>query len=747
MSNKSINQKNFLVARDYLHKAVKLVKAMPTSERNVRALMKYYKNLGECYAKLRMIDSSAIVLQNILDTPDLPTNFYANANKGIGILYLQNGLANKALFTLEIALEQYYTAFSDKHPDIAATYLNIGDVYLDLGYDSLALTNYQLAINNLVIDFNELNDCNINPAIDDDISSDADLIKILHKKALVQQVINNPENALNTIDLAAQLITRLRTAFQSTNSKVFLNENTRQILETGINISLELFEKTKNVTYLTKVFGFSDNYKATILQESILKLEVLEKLAIPDSIRYTLSSLKNNISFYKRKIEEARGNDKAQLESAKFDLEQELQKIQEQIKIEYPVYADLLDVPDYHSVEIAQLQEQIQAGQALIEYFYGDSTIYTFTITKNDLQITQTPKADISNQIAAFRAALNNPSSDANSLLQFQQQGQTLYQLLLEKSIKNLPPAINELIIIRDGDLFALPFEVLIQQSNPQINSWANLAYLQNEYTISYALSATLLMNQQQKEANKFDKDFVGFAPLFNGNRSPLASRSCSIDSLSRLDFNESEVGNIVGIIGGESLMGIAANKGGFLQQIKGARILHLATHACIDDQNPDQSRIYFTDDYFYLHELYNLDVKAEMVVLSACETGIGEYQHGEGMMSLAHGFAYAGVPSITTSLWSVNDKTTAELMEYYYGYLKEGLLKHQALRQAKLAYLQNQESNQQLHPYYWASFVHVGNYGAVFKNRPNWMLGILGIIGLCSIGLYYRNKRTTDAL
>ena len=101
------------------------------------------------------------------------------------------------------------------------------------------------------------------------------------------------------------------------------------------------------------------------------------------------------------------------------------------------------------------------------------------------------------------------------------------------------------------------------------------------------------------------------------------------------------------------------------------------------------------------------------MVVLSACETGVGKWQSGEGIVSLARGFAYAGAKSIITSLWSANDRSTAQVMENFYTNLKAGLSKKEALRQAKLEFLSSQKDPLNTHPFYWATFVPIGDLEA----------------------------------
>ncbi|MEM6379184.1 MAG: CHAT domain-containing protein, partial [Bacteroidota bacterium] len=225
-------------------------------------------------------------------------------------------------------------------------------------------------------------------------------------------------------------------------------------------------------------------------------------------------------------------------------------------------------------------------------------------------------------------------------------------------------------------------------------------------------------------------------APAFTAQTVAAPSRQCNEGSLAPLLENEAEVEAIWELISGEVAKGNTATKAFFLKEGMQAQILHLATHACIDDLEPSKSKIFFSDDHLYAHELYQLKLQAQMVVLSACETGVGVFQRGEGVMSLARGFAQSGAPSLTLSYWSVSDQSTAQIMDAYYQFLKQGQFKHQALRNAKQQYLNEQEQLQRLHPYYWSAFVHFGNVEPV-KLRTDYPSFLLFIpIGLALIGL-----------
>ena len=146
-------------------------------------------------------------------------------------------------------------------------------------------------------------------------------------------------------------------------------------------------------------------------------------------------------------------------------------------------------------------------------------------------------------------------------------------------------------------------------------------------------------------------------------------------------------------------------------------------------------------NEKLYVRDLYNLTLDAEMVVLSACETGIGELQRGEGVISLARGFVYAGAGSLVTSLWSVDDLSTKQVMELFYQNLKSGQTKDAALRNAKLTYLAS--TPQKAHPFYWAAFAPIGNMESIELGRGIGMGWYLGGLAILLVGLFFfRRKR-----
>jgi CHAT domain-containing protein len=259
------------------------------------------------------------------------------------------------------------------------------------------------------------------------------------------------------------------------------------------------------------------------------------------------------------------------------------------------------------------------------------------------------------------------------------------------------------------------------------------------------------------KKSNGARIEVLGFAPDFtNADSQHLMAANAAYEDTTRgvlmpLEGAEAELNSLLGLFDGRYFFRQDATEENFKRMAADSRIIHLATHAVADDTDPMYSRLYFTpadtleeDGILHTYELYNLKLNAALVTLSACNTGLGKIQQGEGIVSLASGFAYAGCPNIVMSLWPASDKATARLMEFFYQGLSDGLPKDEALWQAKLLYLQ--EADQQAaNPYFWGSFVFVGDPAPLKTTMP--VRGVVAIMAgsiLVISGLIYfiRNRK-----
>jgi CHAT domain-containing protein len=214
------------------------------------------------------------------------------------------------------------------------------------------------------------------------------------------------------------------------------------------------------------------------------------------------------------------------------------------------------------------------------------------------------------------------------------------------------------------------------------------------------------------------------------------------------------EAENITSIFGGKSITGNRATETTFKKNASENKILHLAMHTIIDNEFPMYSKLVFsatkdtTDDGFLnTYELYNLDLKTPLLVLSACNTGYGKLMKGEGIISLARGFIYAGCPSMVITLWSVADRSSSDLMQLFYRNLNQKQNIDKSLQNAKIKYIQNSDQRMS-HPYYWAGYIQTGKTIPVIKTKTHklyvWPVAI-SIVIICFMGLVYFRKKSRN--
>jgi CHAT domain-containing protein len=366
----------------------------------------------------------------------------------------------------------------------------------------------------------------------------------------------------------------------------------------------------------------------------------------------------------------------------------------------------------------------LDRNTVFLEYSLGDSSSYLWVITREDHQLFKLPdRKTIQEQIETLRFALLNPKQ--SNIGFFTQSGFSLYRQIIQPAEQFFSKK-SKLVIIPDGILNYLPFELLIteeQQENTE-GSYSDLPYLVKKYPISYGQSSSVLKSliEEQKRAGaagKSSKKLIAFGDPVYEKKDNVSF--ITREGLSRLEHSGIEVEKIASLFpDGDSntYLREKATEENVKREGELAKFsyIHFATHGLIDEQKPDFSCLVLTQDedadedgFLQAAEIFNLNMDADLVVLSACQTGLGKMVRGEGMVGLTRAFMYAGTPSVLVSLWSVSDVSTASFMEKFYSQLIVGkLTKTEALQKAQLSLIKEE---QYAHPFYWAPFVLIGNW------------------------------------
>ena len=384
------------------------------------------------------------------------------------------------------------------------------------------------------------------------------------------------------------------------------------------------------------------------------------------------------------------------------------------------------DYPEYHKLKYdiegissSEIQKLIKEDELFIEYFIGEEKGYVAFVSKSKIEIQELIDFGSFKSLALeYYKAISNKENNIDK-----NENRQLFEALKLDAVKEMTPQTKRIILVCDDILNNIPFELLEDNEGNTLMS---------NYEIQYQYSARLWQMLKSRKSENKTHDFVGYAYNSNGEAF-VSERSCTQGFLSKIRCANPEIESVIEIIDSGSSRKMDDSIEELFEASADTRILHLATHACLDESNSDLSRIYFNDTLLTNQDLKLKNINADLVVLSACETGFGEVIKGEGSMSLSKGFFHAGAKSTLVSLWPVDDCATSDLMTYFYQNLKEGQSKDASLRNAKLSYVEN--ANPELrHPYYWAGFIVIGDCNPIWTTNSKLVMILGGLLLLTFI-------------
>ena len=471
-------------------------------------------------------------------------------------------------------------------------------------------------------------------------------------------------------------------------------------------------------------FFFMEKNKALLLTEAIDKQRTNRSFNLPSNVYQLEKELKNKIGELEQTLETNGSN---------VAISEEILRKKERLNSYWDsisnIYQDYVPLRNSRILDIAEVQSSLGPDEIVISYHLAvdeGTGIYTNTdngyviaITTDKIYLDEIPNLPgLKKDVKALTNSLKSPFTTEDSARFYYALSNKLYRALFpSEEIKNAIKG-RKVAIVADNYLSLLPFEALSTKADAP-------AYLIYDSEIHYLYSNSFLENNRKTELA--ENSFLGIAPTsFDQLKLPL------------LTFSPLEIDNLGNYYSGDSFVNDLATKDTFLQKLPHHGIIHLATHA--DAQDSLQPWIAFHDGKITLEDLYQTQNNASLVVLSGCNTTIGEQKTGEGVMSLARGFFYSGAQSVMSTLWSIDDKSTATITGDFYKNLANGQSKSEALHNAKLNYL-NTNSLSDSSPYFWASFIMLGENGTLESDTPIWPYLSVLAIGLFTI-LIIRKRR-----
>jgi CHAT domain-containing protein len=676
------------------------------------------------------------------------------------------GKKNESLETLNKALSICKANFGEKHSLTSYSYKLIGDYYKNQSDFNTALKFYQKSLNSIVSDFNDP-DIFTNPSADSSIF-DIRLLDNLKCKAealvLLAGTLDSSENkiktllkALETADLALEVIDRIRNNYLTEESRIYLAENEKEAYLSAADVAFTLNRITGDSTFGLKMYSIAQKAKAAILRNEISENEFLWSAAFPDSLRQRQNALTAYIAGYNKMIlDELReaNPDNSRIsfwKDALFRMDREKENITAEIYREFPWYRELLLKTD--PVPPGSIQNKLKRDETIIDYLLsnqssgGRRTLYIFVITRNNIEFVKT-SLDSSFMInAEIIRTRNNPDASSKSKQVFADYTGAL-SFMYETLFKPVEKMITgkRIIIIPDEEIAWLPFDAFLRElPQPGRRDYEGLHFLIKDYTFSYSYSSSLINGSTGRL--KRGEEVLAFLPDYSNSN--FAGKN-----IAKLSGAEDEIGSIYKWFRGRKFTGDQATKTNFRKALNDPAIFHLAMHSISDTINSKYSFLLFDtkndtagDGRLYNYEINLTRITSPMVVLSACNSGTGTLYHGEGLMSLARSFILAGASSVIKTSWEVNDEVSAAIITRFYYYLSRGNPKDEAMRLAKIEYIRKNPplcSN----PYYWAAYEVVGDNTRVTRNKCVSVL-IFSVVVILAAGFsvfYLRRRRIFSA-
>lgn len=766
LASVSLYATDYNTSEEYFGKAEKIY----LQKKVDRPLIALYGNKGILYRKNKKYTKAIDAHQKSLK---IALKYYDKIHPEVAHRYANIGTVYHYLEDYEKATEYNQKALdirlalhpSGKHPEISRAYWNLADIAYELKEYRYCLTLVKKAWAANSVDGPPLDPYKDPMAYVKNYKQLGvfELDLILHLKAKAHHALYLKYHKILDLKLAYESLHSLiwfldqeSKSFQNDTDKLTSYATINQYYRRLIQLSYELHEATGAANYIYRAFEHAEGSKSMLLMEVIQSSNAMRFGELPDSLIKKGASLEKKIAELDGKLlllsnqEEPLTSEIKTTEAALFRFKEQQEEFLALIEFEYPKYHQAKYESRLNSLEQIQ-QEVLDKETALIEYVVSDSMYFIFLLEQDKkaqifAQEVDSVKAKALKSYVKQLTTLPKLSKlEEEEIMKMATVSQTLYQELLAPIVQVLSSDVKRLIIIPDDILSSLPFELLLtaKAKDAKMQAWP---YLIREYSISYSYSAFLLLENQRTAArlNQPKSRLLAMAPHYINSTEALNLDEASINlrkQLKDLPAAIKEVQQLEKRYRGAFLYDSLANEKNFKSLIDQANILHFAMHGLLDKDEPLTSSLVFSlsqdrseDNLLYAYEISKLNIEAQLVVLSACETGIGKLRGGEGLMSLARSFMYAGAPSLLVSLWQVNDEATSILMSNYYKALAKGLPKDKALQQAKLEYLAKAEGII-AHPTFWAAFIQLGDRSPV-KIQAKFNYWILLWIGLGSFTL-----------
>jgi CHAT domain-containing protein/Tfp pilus assembly protein PilF len=537
---------------------------------------------------------------------------------------------------------------------------------------------------------------------------------ILYDLARLQRQQDHLPEALVEIEQAITILETVRSDISQDRLRTSFFASRRSYYELWVDLLMELDRRYPGQGYKDKALAASDMGRARALLDLLSQGRLELTHGINQELRNREAEVKARLTQIQRSlVEERSGAARAlfieALETRLQEADREQREVEAEIKRNHPLYYQFRYPSPLARNDIQHLLPS--KDSALLEYSLGEQGVYLFVVTTEGLAVhpLALSQQEISEEIRRIGSGFK---PGGQLLFSYKKAAYKLYETLIAPAKDELAGK-RHLLIAPDGLLNYLPFEALLTR---QAQGEKSLPYLLYDFSISYIPSASVLVSLSLPRppvaaGSGTAMRFLAFAPDYGPAASPEQGRSAipettELPALKGARQEVQEIAKRYRLGEAKVYLGPEASKENLEKNPLVSDHIHFAGHGLPDEEHPENSALILSDGPLRVSDIFNLDLKADLVVLSACKTA-GKQVTGEGLVGLTRAFLYAGSPSVVVTLWQVVDSPTSDLMKDLYENLDRTGDKAEALRQAKIGMIQRQ--GRLALPYYWAPFVLVG--------------------------------------
>ncbi|BAY93195.1 MULTISPECIES: CHAT domain-containing tetratricopeptide repeat protein [unclassified Tolypothrix] len=751
-------------ALELYNNALPLLRAVGDKAREATSLNNLggiYDALGEKQKALEYYNNALLLRRAVGDKTGV-----ANTLNNIGVVYDALGEKQKALEYYNNAL-LLRREVGDKAGE-ATTLTNIGTVYDALGNKQKALEYYNNALplrravgdkageattlNNIGLVYDGLGEkqkgwefYNNALLLYRAVSNREGEATSLSNIALLEQSRGNLQAARTNIEAAIKIIEELRTKINSKELRSSYFATQQGVYKFYIDLLMELHKKDPSKAYDALALHYSERSRARslieLLNEANAKIlkganpeliqqerDLRQKIDAKDTLRQNLQTSANKNDLVTKAALQ-------RLSKEISNLLTQYQELQAKIRATSPVYAQLSNIdPEKNILKLPQIQQQLDKDTLLLQYSLGEERSYLWAVTPTSMQVyTLPPRQEIEKLTQQLIQDLKSPIVSEATIAS----SKKLSQIILAPVADKLPG--KRLVIVADGALQTLPFAAL-----PDLSATKYQPLMVNHEIVNLPSASTIAFQRQQlanrkpapkalailadpvysatdeRVTGKTENTSVGSNLELERSALERSARSLKRSGWDRLVNTATEAKEILKLLPASSRLEALNFDANYNQATSKAlnqfRILHFATHGFVNQDQPQLSGIVLSlfdqkgtpiSGYLRLADLFNQDYPAELIVLSACETGLGKNVNGEGLIGLTRGLMYAGAARVAVSLWQVSDEGTSILMqEFYKQMLQQNKTPASAMRAAQTKLWQDGRS-----PYEWAAFTVQGEW------------------------------------